>query len=68
MKAKELLAAFTTCTEQLTLYYRALGDMRSCHLSNGLWFLDNPGLLIDFVPPVAREGVERMLKEAGITL
>jgi hypothetical protein len=66
---QELLAAFATCAAQITLYYRALGDTRrTCQRSNGLWFLEDPGLVIDYVPEVAREGIDRMAKAAHIKM
>jgi hypothetical protein len=66
---RELLAAFAACTEQITRYYRALGDTcHKCHFSNGLWFPEGAGLVIDFVPEVAREGIERLTRNAGIEI
>ena len=64
-----LFAAFATCAEQITCYYRVLGEpKRICHHDNGLWFLENPGLVIDFVPEIARQGIERMARKAGISV
>lgn len=68
MGDSELLAAFRACTDEITRYYRALGDPRTCQNSNGLWFPDAPGLLIDFVPEIAQDGIERLATAAGITV
>lgn len=63
-----LAPTFRKATERITNYYKARGLQTKCGFANCLWFPNDPGLGIDFVPPQVRGDLEALIRGAGINL